>query len=80
MKGNFVVQRIESRFSIMAKDQSHEHSNGYTSGNGGDSGQDEEPMPLLTRILASHQRARILLDYEKLMLTHQKLDSSIVYT
>ena len=55
MKGKFLVQRKENRFSIMAIDQSHEHSNGYINGDGGDSGQYKEPMKLLTRILASPQ-------------------------
>ena len=35
MKGNFVVQRSRHKFSLMGKDQSHEHSNKLLQQSGG---------------------------------------------
>ena len=35
MKGNFVVQRSPHKFSLMGKDQSHEHSNKLLQQSGG---------------------------------------------
>lgn len=38
INGNFVVQRSEKKFSMMAKDQSHEQSNNNLKSDGGPSG------------------------------------------
>ena len=74
-KGHFVVQRSQARYSLMAKDQSHEHSNkeiktegGYTNLNVND------PITLLIQTLASPQRAELISKFEEGMLMHPDLD------
>ena len=43
IKGNFVVQRSEAKYSLMAKDQSHEQSNKMLKSDGGPSGLFDNP-------------------------------------
>ena len=76
MRGNFVVQRLENRFSMMAKDQSHEHSNDFIKGDGGASGLYDEPISLLTWIIASPQRAKIITNYDELISQNPKPNTS----
>ena len=46
MKGHFVIQRSNAKFSVMAKDQSHEHSNKMLKSDGGPTGLLDEPESL----------------------------------
>ena len=79
-KGNFVVQRSDARYSLMAKDQSHEHLNNEIKHSGGYSSlNSDDPTTLLIQILASPQRAELIKKFEAGMLMHTDMEERTHY-
>ena len=60
-RGNFMVRRSDSHYSLMAKDQSHEHLNNEIKYSGGYSNlNSDDPTTLLIQFLATPQRAELI--------------------
>ena len=64
LKGNFVVQRAEHKFSLIAKDQSHEQSNKILQSCGGAAGLYESSEALTLFMLAGPDSARLVQEFE----------------
>lgn len=64
MKGNFVVQKSARKFSLIAKDQSHEQSNKGLQAHGGAVGLYENPEALALFMLAGPDCTRIVQEFE----------------
>lgn len=65
MDGNFVVQRSHHKFSLMAKDQSHEHSNkALQQSGGGLADMYDEAESIILYMLAAPETARIIQKFE----------------
>ena len=68
LKGNFVVQRSTHRFSLMAKDQSHEHSNKELQQNGGGlSDLYDHADSIALYMLAAPDTARMIKEFEHVL-------------
>ncbi len=64
-KGNFVVQRSHHKFSLMAKDQSHEHSNRkLQAGAGGLSDMYDDEDAIALNMLAGPDSVRLIDQFE----------------
>ncbi|MES9882214.1 MAG: hypothetical protein ABW185_15180 [Sedimenticola sp.] len=64
MKGNFVVQRSEHKFSLIAKDQSHEQTNKVIKGHGGATGLFDDPSSLMNLMLSGPEMSRAIEQFE----------------
>ena len=64
MKGNFVVQKFRRKFSMMAKDQAHEQSNGILQTKGGAAGLYENHEALILFMLAGPDCAPMVEEFE----------------
>ncbi len=64
LNGNFVVQKSRRKFSLMAKDQSHEQSNKSLQAHGGATGLYENPEALALYMLAGPDIARCISEFE----------------
>ena len=64
MKGNFVVQKSARKFSLMAKDQTHEQSNKSLQTHGGAVGLYEKPEALTLFMLAGPDCTRVIEEFE----------------
>ena len=64
MKGNFVVQISPKKFSLIAKDQSHEQCNKILQDHGGATGLYENTEALTLFMLAGPECARIIREFE----------------
>ena len=77
MKGNFVVQRSHHKFSLMAKDQSHEHSNRkLQAGAGGLSDMYDDTDAITLYMLAGPESVRLIDEFETVQNKH---DSSVAH-
>ena len=65
MNGNFVVQRSHHKFSLMAKDQSHEHCNkALQQSGGGLADMYDNAESIMLYMLAAPETARIIQEFE----------------
>ena len=67
MLGNFVVQRSEKKFSMMAKDQSHEQSNKTLKNEGGPAGLFDNAESLAINLLSKAEVLRIIDEFEQVV-------------
>ena len=65
MKGNFVTQKTNNRFSAMAHDQVHEQLNAMVKGDGGVIGITENDDTLRRWSVAGPETARVLAEYSE---------------
>ena len=64
MNGNFAVQKSARKFSLVAKDQAHEHSNKSIQEHGAAGGLYENPEALTLFMLRGPDCARIVQEFE----------------
>ena len=65
LKGHFVVQKSNSRFSMMALDQNHEQQNQIIKAEGGAVGLTENPAELTRWMIAGPEVARVVTEFEE---------------
>lgn len=77
MNGNFVVQRSHHKFSLMAKDQSHEHSNkALQQSGGGLADMYDEADSIALYMLAAPDTARIVQEFENVLGKNKTTNTS----
>ena len=65
LKGNFTVQKSQRKFSLIAKDQSHEQMNKILQGNGGASDLYDDTDAITLYMLAGPDCARMIEEFER---------------
>ena len=65
LKGHFVVQKSNRRFSMMALDQNHEQQNQIIKAEGGTVGVMENPAALTRWMIAGPEVARVVTEFEE---------------
>ena len=65
LKGHFVVQKSNRRFSMMALDQNHEQKNQSIKAEGGAVGVMENPTALTRWMIAAPKVARVVTEFEE---------------
>ena len=69
LKGNFIVQKSDWKFSLIGKDQSHEHSNKNLQAYGGAVGLYDNPEALKLFMLAVRDCTRCINEFEAVLDT-----------
>ena len=65
LKGHFLVQKSNCRFSMMALDQNHEQLNQIIKAEGGEVGLMENPAALTRWMIAGPEVARVVTEFEE---------------
>ena len=74
MKGNFVVQKSNHVFSLIALDHNHEQQNDIIKGEGGVVGLTEDPAALRRWMISGPEVARVVTEFEKTFIRTSKED------
>ena len=70
LRGNFVVQKSPHKFSLIAKDQSHEQCNKSLQAHGGAAGLYENPDALTLFMITGPECSKCVEEFEALFYTH----------